>query len=113
MHDRFGRQARMRALLREVNQRIAELGALAQAWSPAGIEFLCECGEDGGCGDRVTLPPEVYEELHAQDRFAVKPGHETLEVERAVEWGDGYVVVEKIPAGEQFGADAPGGSPTA
>jgi hypothetical protein len=103
----------MRAVLREVNQRIADLGASAQAWSPAGIEFLCECGEAGGCGDRVTLPPEVYEGLHAQDRFAVKPGHETLEIEQAVEWGDGYVVVEKIPAPEPFVVDDPRGSPPA
>ena len=113
MTDRLVRQARNEALFREVNERIAELRTSAEAWSPEGIEFLCECGENGGCGDRVTLPAEVYERVRAQDdRFVVRPGHETLEIERAVEWGDAYVVVDKIRAAEPLVADDPRGAPS-
>ena len=109
--DRLSRQARNEALFREVNERIAELGSRAQAWSPDGTDFLCECGEEGGCGRRVRVPIDVYERVRSQDdRFIVRPGHETLEIERAVEWTDEYVVVDKIPAVEPYVADDPRGA---
>ena len=75
--ERFRRQARNEAIFREVNERIAQLGQSAQAWSPDGVvEFLCECGVDGGCGERIRMPLEVYEAVRGQDdRFAVRPGH--------------------------------------
>jgi hypothetical protein len=112
--ERFARQAENEALFREVNERIAQIGEAAEAWSPDGtVEFLCECGDEGGCGERIRLPPEVYERVRAQDdRFAVKPGHETLELEHAVEWTDDYVIVDKVPAAEPFVADDPRGAPS-
>ena len=112
--ERFRRQARNESLFREVNERIAQLGANAQAWSPDGtVEFLCECGEDGGCGQRVRVPIEVYERVRGQDdRFLVRPGHETPELERAVEWTDDYVVVDKVPAAEPYVEDDPRGAPS-
>jgi hypothetical protein len=111
--ERFQRQARNEALFREVNEQIAQLGARLDAWSAEGTDFLCECGEEGGCGQRVQVPLEVYERVRAQDdRFVVKPGHETPEIERAVEWTDDYVVVDKIPAAEPFVADDPRGAPS-
>jgi hypothetical protein len=111
---RFERQARNEALFREVNERIAEVGEQAQAWSPDGIvEFMCECGEEGGCGERVSVPLDVYERVRQQDdRFVVRPGHETPEIEHAVEWTDDYVVVDKIPAVERFVEDDPRGAPS-
>ena len=114
MDERLARQARNESLFREVNERIAQLGERAQAWSPDGIvEFLCECGEEGGCGQRVRVPIEVYERIRAQDdRFVVRPGHETPELERAVEWTDDYVVVDKIPEAEPYVADDPRGAPS-
>ncbi len=114
MKDRLTRQARNEALFREVNERIAQLGASAQAWSPDGrIEFLCECGEEGGCGERVRITPETYERAREQDdRFVVLPGHETPEIERAVEWTDEYVIVDKIPAFEPEVEDDPRGAPS-
>jgi hypothetical protein len=42
----------------------------------------------------------------------VKPGHETPEIERAIEWTDTYVVVDKIPSAEPFVADDPRGAPS-
>jgi hypothetical protein len=110
--DRFRRQARNEALFREVNERIAQLGEDAQAWSPDGIiDFMCECGEDEGCGERVHVPLEVYERVRSQDdRFVVRPGHETPEIERAVEWTDDYVVVDKVREVEGEVADDPRGA---
>ena len=104
LDERFARQARNEALFREVNDRIAQLGERAQAWSPDGtVEFLCECGEEGGCGKRVRVPIDVYERVRRQDdRFVVVPGHETPEIERAVEWTDDYVVVDKVKAAEPY-----------
>jgi hypothetical protein len=112
--DRYARQARNEAVLREVNERIADLGDQAEAWSPGGVvEFMCECGVEDGCGERVRVPLHVYETVRAQDdRFVVLPGHETLELERAVDWTDEYVIVDKVPAAEQYVADDPRGAPS-
>ena len=112
--DRFVRQARNEALFREVNERIAELGESAQSWSPDGsVDFLCECGTEGGCGERVHMPLDVYERVRAQDdRFVVRPGHETPEIERAVDWTDEYVIVDKLVAFEPLVADDPRGAPS-
>jgi hypothetical protein len=112
LDGRFERQARNESLFREVNERIASLGQRAEAWSPDGtIEFLCECGEEGGCGQRVRVPLEVYERVRSQDdRFIVRPGHETVEIERAVEWTEDYVVVDKVPAAEPYVQDDPRGA---
>jgi hypothetical protein len=114
MEDRFARQARNEAFFREVNERIAELGERAQAWSPDGkVDFLCECGDEGGCGQRVRVPIEVYERVRSQDdRFIVRPGHETLEIEHAVEWTEDYVVVDKLPTAEPYVEDDPRGAPS-
>jgi hypothetical protein len=114
LDERLARQARNEALFREVNERIEQLGQGAQAWSPDGaVEFFCECGEEGGCGQRVRMPLEVYERVRAQDdQFVVKPGHETPELERAVAWTDDYVIVDKIPAAEPFVQDDPRSAPS-
>lgn len=114
LNQRLAGQARNEALFREVNERIEQLGQGAQAWSPDGaVEFFCECGEEGGCGQRVRLPLVVYERVRAQDdRFVVKPGHETPELERAVARTDDYVIVDKIPAAEPFVEDDPRGAPS-
>ena len=55
----------------------------------------------------------VYERVRSQDdRFVVRPGHETPELEDAIEWSDDYVVVDKIPQAEPFVADDPRGAPS-
>jgi hypothetical protein len=57
--------------------------------------FLCECGDDR-CTQTIRLTLEEYEEVRGQPgRFVVVPGHEILEVERVVEVGERYEVVEK------------------
>ena len=114
LDERLARQAQNESLFREVNERIASLGEKAQVWSPDGtFEFMCECGERGGCGQRVRVPLDVYERTRSQDdRFVVRPGHETPELERAVEWTSEYVVVDKIPAAEPYVEDDPRGAPS-
>jgi hypothetical protein len=114
LSDRFQRQARNEALFREVNERIAELGEQAQAWSPDGtVEFLCECGQEGGCGERVAMPFAEYERVRRQDdRFVVFPGHESPEIERVVHSTDDYVIVDKLMAVEPLVEDDPRGAPS-
>jgi hypothetical protein len=59
------------------------------------------------------MPPDAYERMRQQDdRFVVRPGHETPEIERAVEWTDEYVIVDKIAAFEPEVADDPRGAPS-
>jgi hypothetical protein len=112
--ERFERQARNEALFREVNERIAHLGEAAQDWSPDGVlEFICECGVEGGCGEKVKVPLPVYEQVRAQDdRFVVLPGHETPDLEYAVEWTDDYVIVDKVAMAEWIVEDDPRGAPS-
>lgn len=114
LEERFVRQARNESLFREVNERIAELGEKAEGWPPdRAIDFLCECGDEAGCGERVRVPLDVYERVRSQDdRFVVRPGHETPEIERAVQWAEGYVVVDKIPAAEPYVANDPRNAPS-
>ena len=114
LSDRFERQARNEAFFREVNERIAELGEAAQDLTPDGtLEFICECGVDGGCQEKVSVPLEVYERVRSQDdRFVVRPGHETPDLEYAVEWTDTYVIVDKVAMAEWIVEDDPRGAPS-
>jgi hypothetical protein len=96
--ERFERQARNEALMRAVNEQIAELSEGAGGWAdPAHpFEFQCECGQAEGCESRVVMTRAAYERVRAQrDRFAVAPGHQTLAIEYVVEEGDSYVIVDK------------------
>ena len=112
--ERFERQARNEALFREVNERIAELGESAPDVTPDGLhEFMCECGVEGGCGQMVRMPLDVYERARAQDdRFVVRPGHETPDIEYAVEWTDDYVIVDKVGMAEWIVKDDPRDAPS-
>jgi hypothetical protein len=112
--DRFARQARNEAQFREVNERIAELGESAgHSETDKTLDLLCECGAEGGCGEKVRMPLAAYERVRAQDdRFVVKPGHETPDLEYAVDWTDQYVVVDKVAAAEWLVEDDPRGAPS-
>ena len=58
-------------------------------------DFVCECA-DGACTQRITVPLGTYERVRSDARrFLVVPGHERTELERVVEQGDGFLVVEK------------------
>jgi hypothetical protein len=113
--ERASRQAKNEALHREVNERLAEIDKQADAgWATAEhtFEFICECG-DGSCEARVAMLLSEYEGVRGQDdRFAVHPGHENEQIERVVERGESYVIVDKIAELEPYVADDPRGAPS-
>jgi hypothetical protein len=99
--------ARNEALLREVNERIHEVGERLQVLPDNGeLEFRCECGR-ADCQEFVSMTASEYERVRADnDRFAVVPGHDDPEIERVVTRTDGYLIVDKRPEVEPFvGAD--------
>ena len=121
MHRRLEQQARNEALLREVNERVAELDQAAErnnlAPGETTFEFLCECGRSdadaGTCVERVLMTIDEYEQVRLQDdRFVVFPGHETEMLESVAARTDRFVIVDKRPAAEPFVADDPRGAPS-
>jgi hypothetical protein len=75
-------EATRRGLLREVNDRIAEVGA---GFERAELPFVCECGSQD-CIRAIDLSLREYESvrLHAR-RFAIVPDHENPTVEIVVQ----------------------------
>jgi hypothetical protein len=107
MDARDERLAKNEALLREVNERIHEIGENLQVLpDDEQLDFRCECGRPE-CEDSVSMTPAEYERVRSDnDRFAVLPGHEEEEIERIVEQTDRYLVVDKRPEAEPYvGAD--------
>jgi hypothetical protein len=120
MEKRLEQQSRNEALLREVNERVAELDKAAEenklAPEQALFEFLCECGANDGeastCVEKVLMTINEYEQVRAQDdRFVLYPGHETEPIEWVAARTDRFVIVDKKPAAEPFVADDPRGAP--
>jgi hypothetical protein len=121
MDDRLERKARNEALVREVNERIAEVDKAAENASFASeqtlFEFLCECGGDGdshaGCEEHIQMTIPEYEDVRSQnDRFAVYPGHEKEALEWVVRRNERFILVDKRPKAEPFVADDPRGAPS-
>jgi hypothetical protein len=103
-------QARHKALIHEVNERIHAIGSEERVWDASGIiEFLCECGHDG-CQASVRLTLPEYWEVRAQSRFLVSPGHETAGCENTLEHTDRYFIVEKVAAAAFVEDDHRGGN---
>src|SRR5690349_3343819 len=93
MNAREDRIGKNEILLREVNDRIEEIGAPAndQQW----IGFVCECG-NVGCTDQVHLDRDEYEAVRANaQHFLTVVGHETPALEKVVVRHERYQVVEK------------------
>jgi hypothetical protein len=112
MGRRFERKARNEALLRAVNERIDDARRFAEPVREDDelIEFHCECGD---CTETVLLTATEYETVRSQDdRFALRPGHETQELEHVVARGERYVVVDKVDAAEAYVRDDPRGMPS-
>jgi hypothetical protein len=107
MDSREERKAANEALLREVNDRIADVAEHFRVLpEDQRLEFRCECGRSG-CDTMLSMSVREYEHVRSDnDRFAVAQGHEDDEIERVVERGEGYVIVDKRPEAERFvGAD--------
>jgi hypothetical protein len=104
---RDARLAKNEALLREVNERIHEVGERLQVLPDDELlDFRCECGRPA-CESLISMTAREYEHVRSDnDRFAVAPGHEEAEIERVVERDERYVVVDKRPDVEPVvGAD--------
>lgn len=117
MEERAERQARNEGLVRLVNERVEALDKEAEdrGWPPPDglFAFHCECGREGGCVATIEMTLEEYERVRAQsDRFAVVPGHENPEIERVVERGERYLIVDKVAAVEHLVSDDPRGAPS-
>jgi hypothetical protein len=107
MNARDERIAKNEALLREVNDRIHDVGQGLQVLPDnEELDFRCECGRPE-CDLFVHLQASDYQRVRADnDRFVVVPGHEDPKIERVVERSEGYVVVDKRPEAEPYvGAD--------
>jgi len=117
--SRLEQQSRNEALLREVNERIAELDKAAEEHNLAPdqtlFEFLCECGasdgEAGHCDERVRMTINEYDQVRSQDdRFVVSPGHESDWLEWVAARTERFVIVDKRAEAEPFVADDPRGA---
>src|SRR4029079_15672049 len=87
-----------RTLFGQVNERVEVLN---QAFDPlvAQGEWVCECA-DMPCVEQIEMSLAEYTALRADgNTFAVKPGHEGLDVETVVRATDRYVVVSKLGVG--------------
>ena len=121
MNPRLRRRARNEALIREVNERIAQVDKAAEEANVAPeetfFEFLCECGRgdasEVGCEEQVQMTIQEYEKVRSQDdRFAIYPGHEAEALEWVVARNERFVVVDKRPWAEPLVEDDPRGAPS-
>jgi hypothetical protein len=91
MSRQVQRLVRNQVLFREVNERVRE--TLGQTEGP--LDFVCECCSEE-CIERVTLDVTEYDRVRANaNLFLVSAGHERLDVERVVDQGEGYLLVQK------------------
>jgi hypothetical protein len=91
--SRERRLAENEALFRQYNERLVELRDELPVHGP---DIVCECADED-CEVRLPVPPGVYERARSSPtRFIVTTGHERPEVERVVEHGDGWTIVEKV-----------------
>jgi hypothetical protein len=107
MDLRQERMASNEALLREVNDRIEDVGQHLRVVPDDGrLDFRCECGRSE-CDTMISMSVREYEHVRSDnDRFAVTPGHEDEGIERVVERSEHYVIVDKRPEAEPLvGAD--------
>jgi hypothetical protein len=97
--SREERAVRNELAFREANESLRGVFESASGQDPEGTyPFLCECG-DRACTEVVHLSLEVYASVRAHPaRFLILPGHKQLEVERIVDAGDVYEIVEKSGA---------------
>lgn len=86
------RLVRNQILFREVNERVREI----LEGEDEGIEFLCECSNED-CIETLALTGAMYEHVRSRATlFVVAEGHERRDVERVVELGPGFVLIEKL-----------------
>lgn len=92
------RLVRNQMLLREVNDRIADIfGGTEEIFvgEDSLTEFLCECS-NSDCTATLALSLLEYRGIRSSPNlFVLLPGHETAEVDRVVEAHATFSLVEK------------------
>jgi hypothetical protein len=80
---REDRLARNQAVFREIDEAYHEL-----------LELFCECSDES-CTVRIKVAIEHYEQVRAwPGRFLIYPRHDRARIDRVVDRGRGYEVVE-------------------
>ena len=102
MSRQLERLVRSQILFREVNERLREV----VDGFDGPLEFLCECSHED-CIETIGLEITEYDRVRSNPNlFFVTVGHERREVDRVVDQGQGYILVEKIfGANEVISAD--------
>lgn len=86
------RAAKIEAVFRQLNDRIAETARRFQADE---VDFVCECA-DADCTHRVEATLDEYAEVREHERrFLLVNGHEQPDVESVVARRPRYAIVEK------------------
>ena len=95
MNERDRRIGQNEILMREVNDRIEELGQRSSTSTLPTFDFLCECG-DPSCSEHIWLTQAEYESVRANaHHFITRLGHEAPGVEAVVEQHEHYQIVAK------------------
>ena len=80
------------AVFRQANEAITAFQSTEQV-----LDLMCECGRPD-CVAKIEMSRSEYERLRADPTlFAVVRGHEIAGVERIVEAGEEYDIVQKDP----------------
>jgi hypothetical protein len=106
--ERELRAARNQLLFRTVNENILKLGEVlklgesADATATARDRLVCEC-DRAECHKPISMSVEEFAAIdEKQNRFVVHRGHEAPDVEDVVAGYNGYLIVAKRGAAEEF-----------
>jgi hypothetical protein len=92
LDERTQRLAMNEALFREMNEGVQER---AEAIDSSVMEAYCECA-NLECVERLTMTVDEYLAVRANlTQFAVRPGHEVLDIEEIVGGTDRFEIVRK------------------
>jgi hypothetical protein len=96
------RAAENQSLYRSINERIKELNEVFEEVAALRSEWICECA-DTDCTTRILASLYEYEAVRGNGRtFIVYPGHVYPNVERIVDEGEHFVIVEKFDNGGEL-----------
>jgi hypothetical protein len=99
--------ARNQAHFREINERIVSLSTAFAAAHGLQLDLICECSDET-CTNPITVEVKDYERVRASaTRFLIYPRHDIPQIERVVDRGRGYEVVEKFGDAGRVVADDP------
>jgi hypothetical protein len=90
--------AKNEAISRTLNEGLAKG---EDRWPSVEPTFICEC-KDLSCTQEISVPLSVYRRVREHPaHFVLVPGHMDEEIERKVDDGPGFDIVEKIGPGKR------------